>query len=289
MPMRSLRERSSPLVPEPLPFCQQSATILFMCSILLGLRIFLLTLEDRNPWECFESSCQNCMCLVEVENSIVHSISVSEVLIGSVRMPLTSRAAWQATQLEHPHLKWIHTHLSQCTWPSKKPPRREMLLLGCYLCCWRTSCCTRPPSFTASSQTGSCPSFQSCSLLSAILIVFSRPFIDLSTKESVFFSSRPQQGNGLCVFLMSHLSLLKDHPLTSLTTFNLRCPSSHCHFFCGEWKARRPQQCYHSPLLSATWPVRWRRDGVCGSCPWLLCPDQRQSTHLLWHNPGCQA
>ena len=40
---------------------------------------------------------------------------VIQVIIGSVIMPLTSRAALQATQLEYPHLKRIHTHLSQCT------------------------------------------------------------------------------------------------------------------------------------------------------------------------------
>lgn len=29
-----------------------------------------------------QSSCHNCMCLVELENSIVRSISVSEVLMA---------------------------------------------------------------------------------------------------------------------------------------------------------------------------------------------------------------
>ena len=35
-------------------------------------------------------------------------------------MPFTSRAAWQATQLECPHLRRTHSHLSQGTRPSKK-------------------------------------------------------------------------------------------------------------------------------------------------------------------------
>ena len=35
-------------------------------------------------------------------------------------MPFTSRAAWQATQLEYPHLRQTHSHLSQDTRPSKK-------------------------------------------------------------------------------------------------------------------------------------------------------------------------
>ena len=35
-------------------------------------------------------------------------------------MPFTSHAAWQATQLECPHLRRTHSHLSQGTRPSKK-------------------------------------------------------------------------------------------------------------------------------------------------------------------------
>ena len=38
-------------------------------------------------------------------------------------MPFTSRAAWQATQLECPHLRRTHSHLSQGTRPSKKATR----------------------------------------------------------------------------------------------------------------------------------------------------------------------
>jgi len=57
---------------------------------------------------------------VELEDSVVRSLSFSHVLQGSVKMPFTSRAAWQATQLECPHLRRTHSHLSQGTRPSKK-------------------------------------------------------------------------------------------------------------------------------------------------------------------------
>lgn len=172
-----------------------------MCSLLLGLRIFLLTLEAETH-ESASSLVAKTAC-VSWSWKILYCAAFQWVKSSWLcKNAPPSSAAWQAAQLWYPHLKQIHTHLSQCTWPSKKAPRRETLLLGCYLCCWCTSCCTRPPSFTASSQTGSCPSFQSCSLLSAILIVFSHPFIDLNTKESVFFSSRPQQGTGHCIFLV---------------------------------------------------------------------------------------
>ena len=57
---------------------------------------------SRNPNECLDSSCQICKFIVEFEESVVRSISVAEVLEGSTRMPFTSRAAWQTTQLECP-------------------------------------------------------------------------------------------------------------------------------------------------------------------------------------------
>ena len=75
---------------------------------------------SRNPKECLDSSCQICKFIAELEDSVVCSLSVSDVLQGSVKMPFTSRAAWQATQLECPHLRRTHSHLSQGTRPSKK-------------------------------------------------------------------------------------------------------------------------------------------------------------------------
>ena len=56
----------------------------------------------------------------EMEDSVVRSISASDDLAGSVRMPFTSRAAWQATQQECSLLRQTHSHLSQGTPPSKK-------------------------------------------------------------------------------------------------------------------------------------------------------------------------
>ena len=75
---------------------------------------------SRNPRECLDSSCQICKFVAELADSVVRSLSVSDVLQGSVKMPFTSHAAWQATQLECPHVRRAHSHLSQGTRPSKK-------------------------------------------------------------------------------------------------------------------------------------------------------------------------
>ena len=86
---------------------------------------------SRNPKECLDSSCQICKFIAELEDSVVRSLSVSDVLQGSVKMPFTSRAAWQATQLECPHLRRTHSHLSQGTRPSKKATK--IIDVKCYL------------------------------------------------------------------------------------------------------------------------------------------------------------
>ena len=55
-----------------------------------------------------------------MEDSIALSVSIDDVIDGSVKMPFTSRAAWHATQLEYPDLRRTHAHLTQGTRPSKK-------------------------------------------------------------------------------------------------------------------------------------------------------------------------
>ena len=86
---------------------------------------------SRNPNECQDSSCQICKFFVELKDSVICSLSVSDVLQDSVKMPFTSRAAWQATQLECNHLRRTHSHLSQGTRPSKKAT--HIIDVKCYL------------------------------------------------------------------------------------------------------------------------------------------------------------
>ena len=48
-----------------------------------------------------------------MEDSFVLSVSMDDVIDGSVKMPFTSCAARHATQLECPDLRRIHAHLTQ--------------------------------------------------------------------------------------------------------------------------------------------------------------------------------
>ena len=69
---------------------------------------------------CPESSCQICKFVSEMEESVVYSLSVQDVIDGSSRMPFANRIAWLATQRECPDLRRVHAHLSQGTRPSKR-------------------------------------------------------------------------------------------------------------------------------------------------------------------------
>ena len=75
---------------------------------------------SRNPIECRNPSCQICKFIAKLEDSVVRTTNVDAVLEGSVHMPFTSRAAWQATQQDCSDLRRTHAHLSQGTHPSKK-------------------------------------------------------------------------------------------------------------------------------------------------------------------------
>ena len=74
----------------------------------------------RHPMSCPESSCQICKFVLEMEESVVYSLSVQDAIDGSSRMPFANRIAWLATQHECPDLRRVHAHLPQGTRPSKR-------------------------------------------------------------------------------------------------------------------------------------------------------------------------
>ena len=61
-----------------------------------------------------------CKFIEETQESVVQSISVTDVLAGHAAMPFTSRVSWISSQRECPDLRRVHAHLSQGTRPSKK-------------------------------------------------------------------------------------------------------------------------------------------------------------------------
>ena len=75
---------------------------------------------SRHPMSCPESSCQICKFASEMEESVVYSLSVQDVIDGSFGMPFANRIAWLATQREGPDLRRVYAHLSQGNRPSKR-------------------------------------------------------------------------------------------------------------------------------------------------------------------------
>jgi len=74
---------------------------------------------SRSAMECSHKNCQICK-FVESENSVVMSVTVSDILSGKSRMPFTNSASWKQTQQDCPALRRVFAHLSQGTRPGKK-------------------------------------------------------------------------------------------------------------------------------------------------------------------------
>lgn len=85
-----------------------------------GINNSLSDFGSRNPPECTHENCQVCSFIAAAEQSVVRSISISDVMQGKTKLPFTNRPAWYATQMECPNLRRVHSHLTQGTRPSKK-------------------------------------------------------------------------------------------------------------------------------------------------------------------------
>ena len=75
--------------------------------------------SSRNPRECNDESCQICSFVNAMATS-VHSITVEDILNGSVSMPYKNSAAWKSAQHECPDLRRTYAHLIHGTRPSRK-------------------------------------------------------------------------------------------------------------------------------------------------------------------------
>ena len=75
---------------------------------------------SRNAPECTEPRCQICSFITQLEDSVVRSVHVQDIIDNQTRLPFTTRSAWLAIQSECPDLRRTHAHLKQGTRPSKK-------------------------------------------------------------------------------------------------------------------------------------------------------------------------
>ncbi|XP_053402590.1 uncharacterized protein LOC128557938 [Mercenaria mercenaria] len=75
---------------------------------------------SRNAPECTEEKCQICTFIQVMEDSVVRSIKVDDILNETSRLPFTTRSAWRDIQADCPDLRRVHSHLKQGTRPSKK-------------------------------------------------------------------------------------------------------------------------------------------------------------------------
>ena len=74
----------------------------------------------HNAEPCTAVNCQICNYIAHMEDSVVHGVSIQDVLSGTTKLPYSNRSAWCETQSECSNLHRTHVHLSQGTRPSKK-------------------------------------------------------------------------------------------------------------------------------------------------------------------------
>ena len=75
---------------------------------------------SRNASECTEPRCQICSFITQLEDSVVRSVHVQDIIDNQTRLPFTTRSAWLAIQTDCPDFRRTHAHLKQGTRPSKK-------------------------------------------------------------------------------------------------------------------------------------------------------------------------
>ena len=76
--------------------------------------------SSRNAPACDEPRCQVCTFINELEDCVVHSLSIHDIINKDKRLPFTTRSAWADIQTSCPDLRRVHAHLKQGTRPSKK-------------------------------------------------------------------------------------------------------------------------------------------------------------------------
>ena len=75
---------------------------------------------SRHPLQCAEARCQICKFVDDMGNSVVRSVSVSDVLSGGARMPFLNKQAWLSAQQECHELRRTFAYLRAGTRPSRK-------------------------------------------------------------------------------------------------------------------------------------------------------------------------
>ena len=75
---------------------------------------------SRHPQSCVDSSCQICKFVSELSDSVIHQLTVEDVLSGASRLPYLNRTAWLSAQHDSQVLRRVFAHLTQGTRPSKK-------------------------------------------------------------------------------------------------------------------------------------------------------------------------
>ena len=81
--------------------------------------------QSRLPFT-IRSACQICSFITQLEDSVFRSVHVQDIIDNQSRLPFTTRSAWLAIPTDCPDLRRTHAHLKQGTRPSRKLPTSKM-------------------------------------------------------------------------------------------------------------------------------------------------------------------
>ena len=68
---------------------------------------------SRNAPDCSEPTCQICTFVHEMEDSVVRSVSLQDILDKKSNLPFTTRSAWLQIQNDCPDLRRVHAHFKE--------------------------------------------------------------------------------------------------------------------------------------------------------------------------------
>ncbi len=76
--------------------------------------------SSRHPVSCTDATCAICKFVQETADSVVSTVSVTEVLSGNAQLPFLNRNAWKTAQQNCHDMRRAFAHLTQGTKPSRK-------------------------------------------------------------------------------------------------------------------------------------------------------------------------
>ena len=82
--------------------------------------------SSRNPQECHDQSGEICKFIPATIDSVVNTVTVSDIVSGKAHLPFLNQNAWKAAQQNCHDMRRAFAHLTQGTSPSRKARHKDL-------------------------------------------------------------------------------------------------------------------------------------------------------------------